>query len=148
MLFGLGIVGTGLLAVPVLAGSASYAIAEAMHWRTGLERKPDEAIGFYGVLIASTLLGLGLIFTPLDPIRALFWSAVINGVVGGAVHGVDHAHVEQPPDDGRIHHEGLAAGRGLGSHGGDGAGRARVVRHVGEVRRVVGCGAPAARCEW
>ena len=80
LLFGFGIIGTGLLAVPVLAGSASYAIAEAMHWRAGLERKPNEATGFYGVLIASTLVGLGLTFT-LDPIRALFWSAVINGVV-------------------------------------------------------------------
>ncbi len=80
LLFSFGIIGTGLLTVPVLAGSASYAIAEALHWRTGLERKPKEAVGFYGVLAVSTLLGLGLTFE-LDPIRALFWSAVINGVV-------------------------------------------------------------------
>lgn len=81
LLFGLGIIGTGLLAIPVLAGSAAYAIAGALHWRASLEREPKEAKGFYGVLAAATLLGLGLTFTALDPIRALFWSAVINGVV-------------------------------------------------------------------
>ena len=81
LLFGVGIIGTGLLAIPVLAGSAAYAIGEALHWRTGLDRKPDEAVGFYAVLAVATLLGLGLTFTSLDPIRALFWSAVINGVV-------------------------------------------------------------------
>jgi NRAMP (natural resistance-associated macrophage protein)-like metal ion transporter len=81
LLFGLGIIGTGLLAVPVLAGSAAYAVSEAFRWRTGLERKPNEAVGFYGVLSVATICGLGLTFTSLDPIRALFWSAVINGVV-------------------------------------------------------------------
>ena len=81
LLFGIGIIGTGLLAIPVLAGSAAYAISEGLHWRTGLERKPNEAIGFYAVLAAATLVGLGLNFTSMDPIRALFWSAVINGVV-------------------------------------------------------------------
>jgi NRAMP (natural resistance-associated macrophage protein)-like metal ion transporter len=85
LLFGAGIIGTGLLTVPVLAGSAAYAISEALRWRTGLERKPREAVGFYGVLSAATLLGLGLTFTSLDPIRALFWSAVINGVVAAPV---------------------------------------------------------------
>ena len=80
LLFGLGIIGTGLLAIPVLAGSAAYAIAEALHWRASLESRPNEAIGFYAVLAASTLLGLGLTFTSMDPIRALFWSAVFNGV--------------------------------------------------------------------
>jgi NRAMP (natural resistance-associated macrophage protein)-like metal ion transporter len=81
LLFGAGIIGAGLLAIPVLAGSAAYAISEALHWRTGLEKPPQEAAGFYGVLAAATLLGLGLTFTSLDPMRALFWSAVINGVV-------------------------------------------------------------------
>ncbi len=81
LLFSAGVIGTGLLAIPVLAGSAAYAISEALRWRVGLERRPREAAGFYGVLAAATLLGLGLTFTRLDPIRALFWSAVINGVV-------------------------------------------------------------------
>lgn len=81
LLFGVGIIGTGLLAIPVLAGSAAYAIGEGLHWRTGLDRRPREAAGFYAVLAVATLLGLGLTFTSLDPIRALFWSAVINGVV-------------------------------------------------------------------
>ena len=80
-LFSLGIIGTGLLAVPVLAGSSAYAIGEARGWTCGLEHKPQAARGFYGVIIASILLGLGVVFSPLDPIKALFWSAVINGVI-------------------------------------------------------------------
>jgi NRAMP (natural resistance-associated macrophage protein)-like metal ion transporter len=80
LLFSLGIVGTGLLAVPVLAGSSAYAIAEARGWISGLELAPRKAAGFYGVIGVSMLLGLGMLFSPLDPIKALFWSAVINGV--------------------------------------------------------------------
>lgn len=79
-LFTLGIIGTGLLAVPVLAGSAAYAFGESRGWKCGLENKPWEAVGFYSVIGASTLVGVGLVFSPLDPIRALIWSAVINGV--------------------------------------------------------------------
>jgi NRAMP (natural resistance-associated macrophage protein)-like metal ion transporter len=81
LLFTAGIIGTGLLAVPVLAGSAAYAIAESFDWRIGLGRKLLEARGFYMILIIATLLGVALNFTPIDPIKALFWSAVINGVI-------------------------------------------------------------------
>jgi len=81
LLFSLGIIGTGLLAIPVLAGSTAYAIGESRGWKIGLERKPWEARGFYGVIIVSVLLGIGIDWSPLDPIKALFWSAVINGVV-------------------------------------------------------------------
>ncbi len=81
LLFALGIVGTGLLALPVLAGSAAYAVGEALAWRVGLNSSPKRARNFYGIIAAATLLGLGLNFTHLDPIKALFWSAVINGVV-------------------------------------------------------------------
>lgn len=80
ILFALGIVGTGLLAVPVLAGSAAYAFGESRGWKCGLENKPWEAVGFYSVIGAATLLGVGIGFSPLDPVKALFWSAVINGV--------------------------------------------------------------------
>jgi NRAMP (natural resistance-associated macrophage protein)-like metal ion transporter len=80
LLFSIGIIGTGLLAVPVLAGSAAYALAEALKWPIGLERKPENAKGFYGTLGAATLLGVALNFTSIDPIKALFWSAVVNGV--------------------------------------------------------------------
>ncbi len=79
--FALGIVGTGLLALPVLAGSAAYAIGEAVGAHVGLARKLGRARFFYGVIVAATLVGAGLNFTPLDPIKALFWTAVINGVV-------------------------------------------------------------------
>jgi NRAMP (natural resistance-associated macrophage protein)-like metal ion transporter len=80
-LFAVGIVGTGLLAVPVLAGSAAYGVAEAFKWRASLERQPHDAKRFYGVLAVATLIGLALNFVGINPIRALFWSAVINGVV-------------------------------------------------------------------
>jgi Mn2+/Fe2+ NRAMP family transporter len=81
LLFSVGIIGTGLLAVPVLAGSAAYALAEALKWPTGLERPLGKAWGFYGTLSVATLVGVALNFTSIDPIKALFWSAVINGVV-------------------------------------------------------------------
>jgi Mn2+/Fe2+ NRAMP family transporter len=80
-LFCLGIVGTGLLAVPVLAGSAAYALCESKGWKFGLENKPWEAVGFYSVISVATLLGIGIELAQFDPIRALFWSAVINGFV-------------------------------------------------------------------
>jgi NRAMP (natural resistance-associated macrophage protein)-like metal ion transporter len=80
-LFAAGIVGTGLLAVPVLAGSAAYAVAEAFDWQIGLGRRVMKARGFYAILTIATLLGVALNFTPVDPIKALFWSAVINGVI-------------------------------------------------------------------
>jgi len=80
-LFALGIIGTGLLAVPVLAGSAAYAVADVFQWRSGLDHTLGEAKGFYGVLVAATVVGTGIDFTPLDPIKALVWSAVVNGVV-------------------------------------------------------------------
>jgi NRAMP (natural resistance-associated macrophage protein)-like metal ion transporter len=79
-IFALGVIGTGLLAVPVLAGSAAYAVGEALRWRVGLAQRPGRAPAFYGTLALATLVGASLNFTPLDPIKALFWSAVINGV--------------------------------------------------------------------
>ena len=79
--FALGIVGTGLLAVPVLAGSAAYAVGEAFGWHVGLSRKFNRAHAFYATIAVSMLVGAALNFTPIDPIKALFWSAVINGVV-------------------------------------------------------------------
>jgi NRAMP (natural resistance-associated macrophage protein)-like metal ion transporter len=81
LLFSLGIIGTGLLAVPVLAGSAAYAVAEAFEWRSGLDLKLLEAREFYAIIALATLGGVALDFTPIDPIKALFWSAVINGVI-------------------------------------------------------------------
>lgn len=88
VLFAAGIVGTGMLAVPVLAGSAAYAVAESFRWRIGLGLKLDQARGFYGIVILATMAGVLLNFTPIDPIKALFWSAVINGVVAVPVMAV------------------------------------------------------------
>jgi Mn2+/Fe2+ NRAMP family transporter len=80
-LFALGIVGTGMLAVPVLAGSAGYAVSEIFAWRASLESKPSQARNFYYVIAGATLLGVGLNLFGFDPIRALFWSALVNGIV-------------------------------------------------------------------
>ena len=85
LLFSIGIIGTGLIAVPVLAGSSAYALAEALNWPIGLERKPDKARGFYGILLVATLLGVALNFVGINPIKALFWSAVINGVTAAPI---------------------------------------------------------------
>ena len=79
--FALGILGTGLLAVPVLAGSGAYALAETMRWTIGLDRRPQDAKRFYATIVAGTVIGIGINFVNIDPIKALFWSAVINGVV-------------------------------------------------------------------
>jgi Mn2+/Fe2+ NRAMP family transporter len=81
MVFTLGVVGTGLLAVPVLGGSAAYALGEAFDWTIGLSRKPLEAKAFYGALAAATLVGMALTFAPISPMSALFWAAVLNGVI-------------------------------------------------------------------
>ena len=81
LLFSLGIIGTGMLAVPVLAGSAAYAVAETFEWKSGLDLKLLEAREFYAIIALATLGGVLLDFTPIDPIKALFWSAVINGVI-------------------------------------------------------------------
>jgi NRAMP (natural resistance-associated macrophage protein)-like metal ion transporter len=79
--FGAGIIGIGLLAIPVLAGSSAYALGEALGWTTGLGREPLDAKAFYGAIAAATLIGIGINFVGIDPIKALFWCAVINGVV-------------------------------------------------------------------
>jgi NRAMP (natural resistance-associated macrophage protein)-like metal ion transporter len=81
LLFSVGIIGTGLLAIPVLAGSAAYAIGESRGWKVGLDNKPWEAVGFYLVIAMSVALGIGIDYSGLDPIKALYWSAVINGVI-------------------------------------------------------------------
>jgi Mn2+/Fe2+ NRAMP family transporter len=80
-IFALGIMGTGLLAVPVLAGSAAYALGETFGWRVGLAQEPRRAKCFYGAICAAVVVGAGINFTAIDPMKALFWSAVINGIV-------------------------------------------------------------------
>jgi Mn2+/Fe2+ NRAMP family transporter len=81
LLFAMGILGVGLIGVPVLAGSGAYALSEAMGWNWGLERKAVDARGFYAVIAVSVLAGLGIQYSPISPMKALFWSAVINGIV-------------------------------------------------------------------
>jgi NRAMP (natural resistance-associated macrophage protein)-like metal ion transporter len=81
ILFSAGIIGTGMLAIPVLGGSSAYAMAGAFKWKNSLERTPMRAKQFYGIIASSTLIGIAIGFTSIDPIKALYWSAVINGVI-------------------------------------------------------------------
>jgi Mn2+/Fe2+ NRAMP family transporter len=80
LLFAVGILGTGLLAVPVLAGSAAFAVGESQGWKIGLEYKPRQAARFYAIIVVATFIGVALDWSNLNPIKALFWSAVLNGV--------------------------------------------------------------------
>ena len=90
LLFSLGIIGTGMLAVPVLAGSAAYAVAEAAGWKGSLSLRLDlgEGRGFYGIIGVATLGGLLLCFAPMDPVKELFWAAVLNGVIAVPIMAV------------------------------------------------------------
>lgn len=87
-IFALGVLGTGLLAIPVLAGSAAYAIGEARRWPIGLARQPREAAAFYATIVMATAVGILLNFAPINPIKALYWCAVINGIVAIPVMGL------------------------------------------------------------
>jgi NRAMP (natural resistance-associated macrophage protein)-like metal ion transporter len=102
IVFALGILGTGLLAVPVLAGSSAYALAEAMQWTAGLSRSPYEAKRFYATIVGGTVIGVGINFVNLDPIKALFWTAVINGVVAVPLMVVMMIMTMQPKVMGRF----------------------------------------------
>jgi len=84
-LFAIGIVGVGLLAIPVLAGSASYAMSEVFDWREGLYRKLKQATAFYGVIVVAMILGIVLNFIGLDPIKTLIYSAVLNGIISPVI---------------------------------------------------------------
>ncbi|MBR1220605.1 divalent metal cation transporter [Bradyrhizobium sp. U87765 SZCCT0131] len=96
IVFALGIIGTGMLAIPALAGATAYAVGEGRRWPVGLSRKPREAAAFYGVLAVSACLGIALNFTAIDPIKALYWSAVANGVAAAPVMAILMVLVRQP----------------------------------------------------
>lgn len=81
VVFAAGIIGTGLLTLPVLAGSAAYTVGERLSWHVGLARRPRRAKAFYAAIAAATGIGVGLNFTAIDPVKALYWSAALNGVV-------------------------------------------------------------------
>jgi Mn2+/Fe2+ NRAMP family transporter len=95
-LFAAGVIGIGLLSVPVLAGSAAYALGEALGWPTGLSRLPRDAKAFYSTIAAATLIGILINFLDIDPIKALFWSAVLNGIVAVPLMAVIMVMAMQP----------------------------------------------------
>ena len=102
MLFSAGIIGTGMLAIPVLAGSSAYAMAGAFKWKNSLERTPMRAKQFYAIIAISTLIGIALDFTSIDPIKALYWSAVINGVISVPIMAVMRLMAVRPEIMGRF----------------------------------------------
>jgi len=102
LLFALGIIGTGLLAIPVLAGSAAYGVAEAFGWPATLEAKAPDAVGFYTIIAAATVIGFGLGFTGIDAIHMLVWSAVLNGIVAVPIMTMMMVIVSNPQAMGRF----------------------------------------------
>lgn len=117
LIFALGIIGTGLLAIPVLAGSTAYAIGEGRKWPVGLARKPKQAVAFYTVLALSVGLGVALNFMPIDPIKALYWSAVINGLLAAPVMVLLMLLVRKPAVMGDLVVRGWLYGLGWASTG-------------------------------
>ena len=101
-LFAIGLIGTGMLAVPVLAGSAAYAVSETFGWVEGLNRKPLEAKAFYSVIALATLGGLGINFLAIDPMKALYWSAVVNGLLAPPLMVVTMLIARNPRIMGRL----------------------------------------------
>ena len=101
-LFALGIIGTGLLAVPVLAGSAGYAVSEVFGWAETLDARPNDARAFYATIAVATMLGAALNFIGLDPVRALYWAAVVNGVLAAPLMAVMMLIVRNPRVMGRL----------------------------------------------
>jgi NRAMP (natural resistance-associated macrophage protein)-like metal ion transporter len=101
-LFAAGIIATGMLAVPVLAGSAAYGVSEVFGWTEGLDRQPREAKAFYATIAAATLCGVALNFTSLDPVKALYWSAVINGILAAPLMAVMMVVASNPRVMGRL----------------------------------------------
>ena len=101
-LFAAGIIATGMLAVPVLAGSAAYAVSEFFRWPEGLDRRPREAKAFYATIALATMGGVALNFTSLDPIKALYWSAVVNGVLAAPLMAVMMVIAMNPRIMGRL----------------------------------------------
>jgi NRAMP (natural resistance-associated macrophage protein)-like metal ion transporter len=101
-LFALGIIGTGLLAVPILAGSAAYAVSEVFGWAESLDARPNDARAFYATIAVATMLGAALNFIGLDPVRALYWAAVVNGVLAAPLMAVMMLIVRNPRAMGRL----------------------------------------------
>ncbi|MFA6214955.1 MAG: Nramp family divalent metal transporter [Patescibacteria group bacterium] len=108
LVFSIGVVGTGLLAVPVLSASAAYALAEAFDWSEGLNKKFRQAHGFYGIITISTLIGLLINFVGLNPIKALFWSAVLNGLVTPPLLAIILKTANNPKVMGKLTNKNLA----------------------------------------
>ena len=102
VLFAAGIIGTGLLAVPVLAGSAAYSVSEMFGWTGSLDARPNDARAFYATIAVATLLGAALNFLGLDPVRSLYWAAVVNGVLAAPLMAVMMLIVRNPRAMGRL----------------------------------------------
>ena len=128
LLFALGIIGTGMLAIPVLAGSAAYGVSEAFGWPATLEAKAPDAVGFYSIIAAATVIGFGLGFTGIDAIHMLVWSAVLNGIVAVPIMAMMMVIVANATTDGAVQGQALTDRARLDRHRADGAGGGRTDR--------------------
>ena len=135
-IFALGIIGTGLLALPVLAGSAAYAVGEALHWRVGLAQRPGRARAFYGTIAAATCRGRGAELHAARSDQGAVLERRDQRRSGGADHGDDHADGVAPRGDGPVHADPVADEPGLARDRRDGGRRRRHVRDLGQLRRV------------
>ena len=127
LLYALGVIGTGLLAIPVLAGSASYAVAELFHWRSSLDLPVRGATHFYLLLTGGMLVGLGLDVGGFNAVQMLYWTAVVNVCSGAAASGPRHDRGRERTSHGSSRKRSVAAGPGLGLRGrDDGGGRGYV----------------------
>ena len=122
-----GIIGTGLLAIPVLAGSAAYAVAEVFGWPSTLEAKFPEAIGFYAIILAATIIGFAMGFLPINPIQLLLWTAVINGIAAVPIMAVMMLIVTNRKAMGRFQARPTLAWARLGGNGFDGRHCRRII---------------------
>ena len=133
--FALGIVGTGMLALPVLAGSAAYALGETLHWRVGLAQRPGRAPAFYVTIAAATLVGAALNFTPLDPVKALIWSAIINGVAAVPIMAMIMLMASREGGDGQVRADEAARGPWMAGDRRYGGSGGRHVCDLGQLTR-------------
>jgi len=143
VIFSLGIIGTGLLSVPVLAGSAAYALGESQGWKCGLEHKPWEATGFYGVIAAATLLGIGIDFSALDSRPGTGMECRDQWLCRGSDHGCDDVGRQPALSDGTLYGQPADPCSGMGDdgrHGGRLIGNAGVLKPLRVARPQTGCG--------
>ncbi len=132
LLMALGLIGTGILTVPILMGSAGYSVAEIFGWKCGLDEKPHAAKGFYWVIAAATVVAMAINYIGIKPMDALFWTAVINGFFSAAADGDCHADWQRSKNNGTPTERSRSEFSGVDGDGLHGGGCHRAGLHLGE----------------